>query len=194
MATAAKRSKPTFSIGDIVWADLGFSYGWWPAEVAKPKENKENADVNVEVSSTKNAAAAAPSDTDDSEVLHVKFFDDDNLERYRLPSASTLVKPYACKDRLELVRKGLMKFSVGGDCGGGVAKNLGENRTRLSQFVKDVEMAEVMSGSDPEVVELLQMHVDLDQEEDVPEEVQQPKPTAKGRGKKKGATKRKRRC
>lgn len=135
----------SFKSGDIVWANLGISYGWWPAEIASG--HKSNEDKKENVTSQANCSQAS-----DESVISVRFFDDEKFENYRLRDAS-LVKPYSCPEKLDLVASGMASLDESYESNGQKV-NCG-NGTKQSQFIKDVEMAEVMTDNDPRVAEIL---------------------------------------
>ena len=151
-----------FEDGAIVWVNLGVSYGWWPAKLVLNEGKKRVADENDK--NNKNVAedVELPS-KDDSKTLKVQFFDDHPLEYYRLGEDASRLKAYSGDpDKLTLVLAGLVKLDESGLPAAQFAS------TRQSQFIKDVEMAEVLSGdADPEVVNLLSQYV-LDSQPEEP--------------------------
>lgn len=92
-----------------------------------------------------------------SETILVKFFDDEKHEAYRVNDPK-LVQKYSCDDKLDLIHQGLVRF----------ANEDVDNKTlvepRLSQFIKDVEMAEVITDNCPKVAKLLSETAYLDGE------------------------------
>ncbi|XP_059098018.1 uncharacterized protein LOC131892246 [Tigriopus californicus] len=154
-----------FQPGAIVWVHLGPSYGHWPAtmrdESQIPTLKDENINSsNIEMFETEKIVRAGHQErarTFPAARKFVKFFDDDPFETYPVPDESQL-KPYICAEKLNLIRQGIEKFSIERD------NCLLDNATRRDQFIKDVEMAEVLSmDCDPKVAELLGEMVFLDQ-------------------------------
>jgi hypothetical protein len=88
----------------------------------------------------------------DSEEKHfVKFFDDDSLEKLRLTPAMC-VEPYLNKNRLKYIKAGVKKHKEMKGKNSVDGANL-----NLAQFLSDVEMSEVLSGSnDAKVAAILQ--------------------------------------
>lgn len=146
-----------------MWVDLGSSYGHWPgtirdeAQIPTLKDENVNSS-NIEMHETEfESQQRRKVDTFKRAKWFVKFFDDDPFETYPVPNPSQL-KPYLCPEKLDLIRQGIDKFSIEKpNC-------LLDNATRRDQFIKDVELAEVLSmDCDPKVAQLLGELVFLDE-------------------------------
>jgi len=123
-----------YSSGDLVWVNLGYSYGWWPATVQEKDDVKKIDAFNVFESEVDTVEISSTS-------LLVKFFDDDNLEFSRV-SDLKLLEPYTTKNKLKYIRAGLKRHKEkrGNSVDGGA-------NIKLAQLCSDIEMAEVLSGS-----------------------------------------------
>ena len=95
--------------GDLVWVDLGHSYGKWPATYQIGHSGRQ-ADAKIINSIHYEQCRPSESSTSDGgqEICYVKFFDDDSLEKLRLTPAMC-VEPYMNKNRLKYVRAGVKK-------------------------------------------------------------------------------------
>jgi len=100
----------------------------------------------------------------------VRFFDDSDLEEVAVEAG--LVEAYSCKSKARHVRAGLARLEEGRR--GAMGANL-----RLAQFLKDVELAEVLTDQDPAVVALLAEYEIHDAEEQVEEVKPAEKPKTK---------------
>jgi len=123
-----------YSSGDLVWVNLGYSYGWWPATVQEKDDVKKIDAFNVFESEVDTVEISSTS-------LLVKFFDDDNLEFSRV-SDLKLLEPYTTKNKLKYIRAGLKRHKEKR----GNSVDSGAN-IKLAQLCSDIEMAEVLSGS-----------------------------------------------
>jgi len=123
-----------YSSGDLVWVNLGYSYGWWPATVQEKDDVKKIDAFNVFESEVDTVEISSTS-------LLVKFFDDDNLEFSRVSDLKRL-EPYTTKNKLKYIRAGLKRHKEkrGNSVDGGA-------NIKLAQLCSDIEMAEVLSGS-----------------------------------------------
>lgn len=104
----------------------------------------------------------------------VRFFDDGDQEVVAVEAG--LVEAYSCKAKTRHVRAGLARLEEGRR--GAMGANL-----RLAQFLKDVEMAEVLTDQDPAVVALLakyEIH-DTEEQEVKPAEKAEVKPKTKAK-------------
>ncbi len=172
-----------FSLGSIVWVDLGYSFGRWPGEVVDGKWGKsESKDVMRTFAAKREArntplkevtlrnnvireenvppvvenSEPGPSSKENKVAARicVRFFDDDKYDCCRVPPDR--VESYSCPDKKDYIRQGLKKFSE-------VSKNkLVDNESTQNQLIKDVELAEVMTDNDPEVAAILSELVLLD--------------------------------
>ena len=137
--------------GDLVWVDLGHSYGKWPATYQIGHSGRQ-ADAKIINSIHYEQCRPSESSTSDGgqEICYVKFFDDDSLEKLRLTPAMC-VEPYMNKNRLKYVRAGVKKHREK------KGKSVDGANLKLAQFLTDVEMSEVLSGSnDAKVAAILQ--------------------------------------
>jgi len=139
-----------FKTGDIVWVDLGISYGKWPAHYQSSDEIKPIRDWS-ELAANYKEQQAVDEVTSMQRNEYVRFFDDLPLEYVRLREENN-VENYACKQKLQYVRKGIAKHRARqAKCRVGDGAN-----PTLAQFASDVEMAEALSGStDTRVANLL---------------------------------------
>jgi len=138
----------TFSVDDIVWVNLGKSYGWWPAQVQDSQNRsrmKESAMKNFKLEGGDEFTYLS---TSESNCTFVKFFDDDAKERLKIKDDKR-IKKYSCKDKLKLIISGFKQLDETKKGG------LGGVNLRLAQFYKDVEMAEVMTDNDVRVAAVL---------------------------------------
>jgi len=158
-------SEKMFKQGDVVWVNLGFSYSWWPGEfqeLSKSTDKKiSDLDVKINVSdnplfskSGKQNHQAVENKLPKREIVgHVRFFDDDKHDLYRVTNPDDIC-PYSCKEKQEYVVRGLAKFSS--EVGESTTTNSGfDFRARQAQFYKDVEMAEVITDNDIEIANIL---------------------------------------
>merc|ERR1712223_578378 len=103
-------------------------------------------------------------------VGHVRFFDDDKHDLYRVTNPED-IQPYSCKDKQEYVTRGMAKFMA--EEGESTNTNSGfDFRARQAQFWKDVEMAEVLTDNDPEIANIIAQYYVVEENED-------PKPSPK---------------
>jgi len=150
-----------YSSGDLVWVNLGYSYGWWPATVQEKDDVKKIDAFNVFESEVDTVEISSTS-------LLVKFFDDDNLEFSRV-SDLKLLEPYTTKNKLKYIRAGLKRHKEkrGNSVDGGA-------NIKLAQLCSDIEMAEVLSGScDVRVSNLLMKVVQQTEEAQEAQETQE---------------------
>ena len=138
----------TFSVDDIVWVNLGKSYGWWPAQVQDRHNRarmKENVMRHFKFEGVDEFSFLS---TSESRCTFVKFFDDDSKEWLEIKDEKR-IKKYSCKQKLKLIKTGFKNLDETKKGG------LGGVNLRLAQFYKDVEMAEVMTDNDTRVAEVL---------------------------------------
>eukprot|EP00095_Tigriopus_kingsejongensis_P009683 maker-scaffold84_size396325-snap-gene-1.17 protein:Tk09683 transcript:maker-scaffold84_size396325-snap-gene-1.17-mRNA-1 annotation:"hypothetical protein EAI_02228" len=174
-----------FPPGAIVWVKLGPSYGHWPCtiyenELPNPAKDENVNCSNVDLQRDPNFGSKQTERTDFKAAKRIRFFDDDKYEAYSVQNLSQL-QAYQCAEKLDLIRAGIETFSVEKpNC-------LLDNATRRDQFIKDVELAEVLSmDCDPAVAQLLGELVHLDQP--VNEDPEAPSTSSRpGRGKKGGS-------
>ena len=161
-----------YSVEDIVWVNLGKSYGWWPAQVQdsedRMKKMKEYTSRNIKIEGGEDFWHPATGDCDRN-CNFVKFFDDDSKEWLQIKDQSRIQK-YSCKDKLKLIKVGFKNLDETKKGG------LGGVNLRLAQFYKDVEMAEVMTDNDARVADILARYEVMDTEdntvsEDIPEDI-----------------------
>ena len=135
-----------FSVDDIVWVNLGKTYGWWPAQV---QDNKKLAKLsrNILKDLGEDFLETTENDYDEKSVC-VKFFDDDNKEWYRIKEEKR-IQMYSCKDKLKFIRNGFKNLDET------KKKGLGGVNLKLAQFYKDVELAEVLTDNNPVVGDIL---------------------------------------
>ena len=184
-----------FNPDDIVWVNLGKSYGWWPAQVQntdkKAKLSKRIIeDLGIDFSEDTPALQAQ----EENVSIYVKFFDDDDKEWYEIRNVKRIQK-YSCKEKKKFIKSGFKNLDET------KKKGLGGVNLRLAQFYKDVELAEVLTDNDPEVGDILAIYEvsengdnnvdDLietnpsqEQEQQIPSSSRQKKSVKKGRGKK----------
>lgn len=136
-----------FKAGDIVWVNLGFSYGWWPGEFSKKSENVKCPSVEFSNERPENL----PEKTGPIPIAQVRFFDDDKFDLLNVFDAANL-KPYSCEGKETLILEGLDKFSQKKTSKDDSMFGFG---ARQAQFYKDVEMAEVLTDNSPSVAEIL---------------------------------------
>ena len=160
------------SVDDIVWVNLGKSYGWWPAQVQdsedRMKKMKEYTSRNIKIEGGEDFQYPATGDCDRN-CNFVKFFDDDSKEWLEIKDQSR-IQNYSCKDKLKLIKVGFKNLDETKKGG------LGGVNLRLAQFYKDVEMAEVMTDNDVRVADILARYEVMDTEdntvsEDTPEDI-----------------------
>ena len=95
--------------GDLVWVDLGYSYGKWPAtyqigQLGKKEDIKLLETVKFEPSNNPEFNYK-----DDSEHF-VKFFDDDSLEMLRVTKTMS-IEPYITKQKLKYIKAGVKRHT-----------------------------------------------------------------------------------
>ena len=139
--------KGQYSPDDMVWVNLGKSYGWWPAQV---QDQEKRAKFKSEILNSLGPEFERKVKID-SEIIFVKFFDDDQYEWYEVKDPKR-IKKYSCKDKLKLIKNGFKNLDETKKVG------LGGVNLRLAQFYKDVEMAEVMTDNNPKVGEILALY------------------------------------
>ena len=88
---------------DIVWVNLGSSYGWWPGQV-QDSSKKPVLPTDIFTEGQDDNCASELSDTQ-----HVKFFDDDKFDWYSV-SDPTRIRPYSGKHKMKLIKDGVKKF------------------------------------------------------------------------------------
>ena len=154
-----------YSEEEVVWCDLGRSYGWWPAQVQDPSQRAVLS--HHIIASLGETFSQTPSTfrTEKEDVLFIRFFDDDSKEWMGVSEAKR-IKKYSCKEKKKLIRKGFKTLDESKRKGG-----LGGVNLRLAQFYKDVEMAEVLTDNDPQVADILALYeITENQEENQGEE------------------------
>ena len=73
----------TYGIDDIVWVNLGKSYGWWPAQVQDSENRmrmKEHASRHIKFEGGEEFQYPDTVTTGENKCTFVKFFDDDSKE------------------------------------------------------------------------------------------------------------------
>ena len=158
-----------FSVDDIVWVNLGKSYGWWPAQVQDRQNGAKMKENVMRHFKFEDGDELSFLSTSESKCTFVKFFDDDSKEWLEIKDEKR-IKKYSCKDKLKLIRTGFKNLDETKKGG------LGGVNLRLAQFYKDVEMAEVMTDNDVRVAEVLAMYEVMETEDNVqgnedPEEI-----------------------
>ena len=139
-----------YSEEEVVWCDLGRSYGWWPAQVQDPSQRAVTSpDIIASLGET---FSQTSSRTEKEDVLFIRFFDDDSKEWVGVSEAKR-IKKYSCKEKKKLIRKGFKTLDESKR-----RKGLGGVNLRLAQFYKDVEMAEVLTDNDPQVADILALY------------------------------------
>ena len=184
-----------FNPDDIVWVNLGKSYGWWPAQVQNSdKKAKLSKRIIEDLGIDFSEDTLAPQAQEESVSIYVKFFDDDDKEWYEIRNVKRIQK-YSCKEKKKFIKSGFKNLDET------KKKGLGGVNLRLAQFYKDVELAEVLTDNDPEVGDILAIYEvsengdnnvdDLietnpsqEQEQQIPSSSRQKKSVKKGRGKK----------
>ncbi len=160
--------------GDIVWVNLGISYGWWPGLFCEKEARKGDPVIEVQESKMETTAEPSSKKTATNGNGHakcfgqVRFFDDDKYDLYNL-SSQDQVQPYSCESKKDYILKGLAKFSSEKK-----KSSMFDYRARQAQFYKDVEMAEVMTDNDPGVADILGQYEVLE-EGDVADKKEQKK-------------------
>ena len=157
----------TFADDDIVWVNLGRSYGWWPAQLQDRERPGMNESIirSVQFVQCEGGGLVQNSPADHSNQFFVKFFDDDNKEWLVIRDKSRIQK-YSCKDKLKLIKNGFKSLDET------IKGGLGGVNLRLAQFYKDVEMAEVMTDNDARVGDILAQYevAENGDEDNVPKE------------------------
>ena len=138
----------TFSVDDIVWVNLGKSYGWWPAQVQDCQNRLRMKDNAMKFFLFEGGDDFPYVSTSESKCTFVRFFDDDSKEMLEIKEEKR-IKQYSCKDKLKLITTGFRNLDETKKGG------LGGVNLRLAQFYKDVEMAEVMTDNDVRVAAVL---------------------------------------
>ena len=138
----------TFSVDDIVWVNLGKSYGWWPAQVQGCQNRLWMKDNAMKFFLFEGGDEFSYVSTNESKCTFVRFFDDDSKEMLEIKEEKR-IKQYSCKDKLKLITTGFRNLDETKKGG------LGGVNLRLAQFYKDVEMAEVMTDNDVRVAAVL---------------------------------------
>ena len=169
-----------FKSGDLVWANLGTSYGWWPCEyqddhggsAALPAASKFENNPDSPYAKDHHDSTAVKSR---NAIALVHFFDDDKFDQFRIYDQADL-RPYSCPEKCKLVTDGLDKFSSENK---NKSSALFDFRARQAQFYKDVEMSEVMTDNSPEVADILAQYEVVDEEAE--EEKVKPPPKKKRR-------------
>jgi len=174
-----------FKNGDIVWVDLGVSYGWWPAEYqTDPNLKMKNFDAktNPKTPLNGNKENSNANKNEKKPILGcARFFDDDKFDLLRITNEAIL-KSYSCKEKKDLVLKGLAKFEMKKK-----SNSMFDYRARQAQFYKDVEMAEVMTDNDPTIADVLAQYEVMDdlQNNETQEPETKPPPKKRRKGKQK---------
>ena len=159
--------KMPYSVDDIVWVNLGKSYGCWPAQVQDSEkrimEMKEYPFRNIKFEGGEEFQYPSTGDGDRN-CNFVKFFDDDSKEWLEIKDQSRIQK-YSCKDKLKLIKVGFKNLDETKKGG------LGGVNLRLAQFYKDVEMAEVMTDNDVRVADILARYEVMETEDNAVSEI-----------------------
>lgn len=143
-----------FKTEDIVWVNLGKSYGWWPAQVqdsAKKVGIRSNLLDEIGYERKENLVIGT----------FVKFFDDDTHEWVKITDPKC-IQFYSCKNKKKFIKAGFRSLDEN------KKRTLGGTNLRLAQFYKDVELAEVMTDNDVEVANILSMYEISENIEDEP--------------------------
>ena len=156
-----------YSVDDIVWVNLGLSYGWWPAQV-QDRSGLALLSQNILHSLGPEFCEPPQSVPGQGGSILVRFFDDDTKEWLGISERKRL-KKYSCKDKRKLITAGFRKLDESKR-----SNALGGVNLRLAQFYKDVELAEVLTDNDPQVASLLAEYEVRESEE--PEDQQQHQP------------------
>ena len=140
-----------FNPDDIVWVNLGKSYGWWPAQVQNTDKKAKLSKSIIEDLGIDFSDDTPPQAQEESVSIYVKFFDDDDKEWYEIRNEKRIQK-YSCKEKKKFIKIGFKNLDET------KKKGLGGVNLRLAQFYKDVELAEVLTDNDPEVGDILAMY------------------------------------
>ena len=140
-----------FNPDDIVWVNLGKSYGWWPAQVQNTDKKAKLSKSIIEDLGIDFSDDTPPQAQEESVSIYVKFFDDDDKEWYEIRNVKRIQK-YSCKEKKKFIKSGFKNLDET------KKKGLGGVNLRLAQFYKDVELAEVLTDNDPEVGDILAMY------------------------------------
>ena len=140
-----------FNPDDIVWVNLGKSYGWWPAQVQNTDKKAKLSKSIIEDLGIDFSDDTPPQAQEESVSIYVKFFDDDDKEWYEIRNEKRIQK-YSCKEKKKFIKSGFKNLDET------KKKGLGGVNLRLAQFYKDVELAEVLTDNDPEVGDILAMY------------------------------------
>ena len=91
-----------FKDGDIVWVNLGFSYGWWPGNYVESKlKNPTKSVVQVEFSQKPSTSLmAADAETNPPP----KIGDDGQIQRHSTRPSSPALPPPPKKEPIAMVR------------------------------------------------------------------------------------------
>ena len=169
-----------YSVDDIVWVNLGLSYGWWPAQV-QDRSGLALLSQNI-LHSLGPEFCEPPQSVPGQGGLLVRFFDDDTKEWLGISERKRL-KKYSCKDKRKLITAGFRKLDESKR-----SNALGGVNLRLAQFYKDVELAEVLTDNDPQVASLLAEYEVRESEEPEDQQQHQPEvslgPNEEGKGEK----------
>ena len=164
----------TVAIDDIVWVNLGKSYGWWPAQVQDCENRrrvKEHELRHFKFEGGEEFLYTEPVSTVENKGTFVKFFDDDSKEWLKI-NDKRRIKKYSFKDKLKLIKAGFKNLDETKKAG------LGGVNLRLAQFYKDVEMAEVMTDNDARVADILSRYEVMETEDPVSDQINEDRKTA----------------
>ena len=102
-----------YNDGDIVWVNLGPSYGWWPATVVHLQKKKLPLEDGTNVLKEKvQPPAQKKRKIDESSSTTVRFFDDHDRECYTVPDIKRLCLYSDKKKKVRLIKAGLKKFQA----------------------------------------------------------------------------------
>ena len=87
-----------FNPDDIVWVNLGKSYGWWPAQVQNTDKKAKLSKSIIEDLGIDFSDDTPPQAQEESVSIYVKFFDDDDKEWYEIRNEKRIQK-YSSKEK-----------------------------------------------------------------------------------------------
>jgi hypothetical protein len=153
-----------FKAGDIVWVNLGISYGWWPGEYQEIDSDKKLKLPKVDFMVNNQFVGQSSQVNRKPLIAQIRFFDDDKYDLLNVTDASD-IKSYSCSGKKELVLLGMAKFSSDDKKKSG---SMFDFRARQAQFYKDVEMAEVMTDNDSAIADILAEYEVVETPDEVP--------------------------